>query len=61
LLQPVGLVLALVLMIIVSACAGQEFRLREALFLSVVLALLSVLVFAKGLGLPFPLWPGFVG
>jgi hypothetical protein len=61
LLQPLGLVLALVLMIIVSAWAGQEFRLREAIFLSVVLALLSVLVFAKGLGLPFPLWPGFVG
>jgi len=25
-----------------------------------VLIVLSVLVFVKGLGLPFPLWPGFL-
>ena len=61
LLQPIGLVLALVLLIVVSAFAGYEFRLREVLLLCVVLIILSVLVFAKGLGLPFPLWPKFLG
>ncbi len=61
LLQPIGLVLALALLIVLSAWAGHEFRLREVLLLSVVLILLSVLVFAKGLGLPFPLWPKFPG
>lgn len=61
LLKPIGLVLALALLVFVSAFAGHEFRLREALLLSVVLILLCVLVFVKGLGQPFPLWPEFVG
>jgi len=61
LLQPIGLVLALALLIVLSAWAGHEFRLREVLLLSVVLIILSVGVFAKGLGLPFPLWPKFPG
>jgi hypothetical protein len=61
LLKPIGLVLALAILIVVSAFAGHEFRLREVLLLSVVLIILSVLVFAKGLGLPFPLWPEFLG
>ena len=61
LLQPIGLVLALTLLIVLSAWAGHEFRLREVLLLSVVLIILSVGVFAKGLGLPFPLWPKFPG
>ena len=61
LLQPIGLVLALAFLIVFSAWAGHEFRLREVLLLSVVLIILSVVVFAKGLGLPFPLWPKFPG
>jgi putative tricarboxylic transport membrane protein len=61
LLQPIGLVLALAVLIVLSAWAGHEFRLREVLLLSVVLIILSVGVFAKGLGLPFPLWPKFPG
>ena len=61
LLKPIGLVLALALLVVVSAFAGHEFKLREVLLLSVVLIILSVLVFVKGLGLPFPLWPKFLG
>jgi len=61
LLQPIGLVLALVVLIVLSAWAGHEFRLREVLLLSCVLVVLSVAVFAKGLRLPFPLWPKFPG
>ena len=61
LLEPLGLALALTLLIVISAFAGHEFRLREVLVLSVVLIILSVVVFAKGLGLPFPLWPKFLG
>ena len=57
LLKPIGLVLALVLLVGVSAFAGHEFKIVEVLMLSVVLIILSVLVFVKGLGLPFPLWP----
>ena len=61
LLKPIGLVLALALLIVVSAFAGHEFKLKEVLLLSAVLIVFSVLVFVKGLGLPFPLWPKFLG
>jgi hypothetical protein len=60
LLKPLGLVLALALLIVVSAFAGHEFKLKEVLLLSAALVVLSVLVFIKGLGLPFPLWPKFL-
>ena len=61
LLKPIGLVIALALLVVVSAFAGHEFKLKEGLILSAALILFSVLVFVKGLGLPFPLWPGFLG
>jgi hypothetical protein len=60
LLKPLGFVLALVLLVVISAYAGHEFKLKEVLILSAVLIILSVLVFVKGLGLPFPLWPKFL-
>jgi hypothetical protein len=60
LLKPIGLVLALLCLVLISAFAGHEFRLKEALLLTFVLVVLSVLVFVKGLGLPFPLWPKFL-
>ncbi|MHB8771575.1 MAG: tripartite tricarboxylate transporter TctB family protein [Syntrophales bacterium] len=59
LLKPLGLVAALTLLVVVSAFAGHEFKLREALVLAFALIVLSVLVFVKGLGQPFPLWPSF--
>jgi hypothetical protein len=53
-------VLALVLLVVISGYAGHEFKLKEMLILSAVLIVLSVLVFVKGLSLPFPLWPQFL-
>ena len=61
LLKPIGLVLALGFLLGVSAFAGHESRLKEVLILSIALILFSVLVFVKGLRLPFPLWPKFPG
>jgi hypothetical protein len=61
LLKLTGMVFSIALLVVVSALAGYEFKLKEVFILSVVLALLSALVFVKGLGLPFPLWPGFLG
>ncbi len=43
LLKPIGLVLALVLLVGISAFAGHEFKLPEVLILCVVLTLLSIL------------------
>lgn len=60
LLKPIGFVLALVVMIFVSAFGGHEFRVKEVAILTVVLIIFSVLVFVKGLTLPFPLWPAFM-
>jgi hypothetical protein len=61
LLQPIGMALALALLVFLSAFAGHEFQWKEVLILSVVAILFSVLVFVKVLGLPYPLWPKFLG
>lgn len=60
LLEPIGLALALVLLVVTSAFAGHEFKIKEVVILSVGMMILSVLVFVKGLGLPFPIWPMFL-
>jgi hypothetical protein len=57
-LKPLGLVLAIVLLIVLSALGGHDFRKIEVIILTIGLALFGVLVFVKGLGLPFNLWPG---
>ena len=57
-LKPLGLVLATVLLIVISAAGGHDFRKKEIVILTVVLVLFGVLIFVKGLGLPFNLWPG---
>jgi hypothetical protein len=58
LLKPLGLVLASAVLIAVGAFGGVDFRWKEVVILCVVLAIFSVLVFVKGLGLPIPVWPG---
>jgi putative solute:sodium symporter small subunit len=57
-LKPLGLVLAVVLLTVLSAAGGHDFRKKEIVILTIVLVLFSVYVFVKGLGLPFNLWPG---
>lgn len=57
-LKPLGLVLATVLLIVLSALGGHDFRNKEIVILTIVLVIFGVLVFVKGLGLPFNLWPG---
>jgi putative tricarboxylic transport membrane protein len=59
LLKLTGVVMALAILVVLSSYAGHQFRLREVLVLAGVLILLSVGVFVKGLGQPFPLWPKF--
>ena len=57
-LKPLGLVLSTVILILVSAVGGHDFRKKEIVILTVVLVIFGVFVFVKGLGLPFNLWPG---
>ena len=61
LLKPLGLVLASIALVFISAYGGHEFKWKEVTILYVILIVFSVLVFVKGLTLPFPLWPAFLG
>ena len=60
LLKPLGLVLAAVALVFISAYGGHEFKWKEVAILSVVLVIFSVLVFVKALVLPFPICPDFI-
>jgi hypothetical protein len=60
LLQPLGLVLAAAVVVMLASWAGHEFRLLEALLNAAVLALASYLLFIKGLGQTMPVWPWFL-
>ena len=57
LIEPLGLVVALAVSTVLSAWAGPQFRLTEAVALTAALILFSVAVFVYGLGLPFDIWP----
>ena len=59
-LKPAGLIGATALLVFISALGGHEFKFREVAILYVVLMIFSVLVFVKGLTLPFPIWPAFM-
>jgi Tripartite tricarboxylate transporter TctB family len=60
LLKPLGLPLASIALIFICAYGGHEFRWKEVAIMSVVLVIFSVLVFVKGLALPFPICPDFI-
>lgn len=57
LLKPLGLVVATVILVFVSAWGGHEFKLREVTSIAIVLAIFAVGVFIYGLGLPMNIWP----
>ena len=61
LLQPLGLVVALFALIMISAYASHEFNLRGALINAAVLISMCLAVFVYGLKLQFPLYPAFLG
>ena len=60
LLKPLGLVLATIILVFVSAFGGHEFKFKEVAILAVVLVVFSVAVFVKGLTLPFPICPAII-
>ena len=47
-------------LVFVSAFGGHEFKWKEVTILFVVLVIFSILVFVKGLTLPFPVCPDFI-
>lgn len=60
LLQPLGVVLCSVLLVVLSRFAAPDFRLREAMVSALVLTVFTTMVFVWGLKMPVPLWPAFV-
>lgn len=55
-----GLALSLIVLVLISAFGGHEFKLKEVLLAGVVLSAFSIAVFVYGLKLPFPVWPSFL-
>jgi hypothetical protein len=56
-MKPLGLVVATAALVFISAYGGHEFKWKEVIILYIILIVFSILVFVKGLTLPFPLWP----
>lgn len=59
-LPHMGMVVALPILIIVAALAGDEFRWKEALINAIVLTVGCWVIFIYGLKLTIPLWPAFL-
>lgn len=60
LLQPLGLVLSLLVLVLVASRASHEFSWKGALVSAAVLAAFSVGVFIEGISLQLALWPAFL-
>jgi hypothetical protein len=60
LMKPLGLIVATAALVFISAFGGHEFKWKEVAILFVVLIVFSILVFVKGLTLPFPVCPAFM-
>jgi putative tricarboxylic transport membrane protein len=58
LMEKAGFIPALIVLIIIAASAGSEFKLVEVLLSAVIITIASVGVFIYGLGLPYPLFSG---
>jgi len=58
LIERAGLVVSTLALVCIAASAGSDRRWKEIAIVAIVLATGSVLMFAKGLGLPLKIWPG---
>jgi putative tricarboxylic transport membrane protein len=56
-LAPLGVIVAIALLVGVGALAGRETRPLEAAGVAVVLVVLTIAVFVWGIGLTIPVWP----
>lgn len=61
LVRRTGLILALPLLVLISAYASNEFKWGPAILMAVGLAVFCILVFLKGLGIPMPVIGPWLG
>ncbi len=57
LIEPLGLIISLVVLTLMSASVGAQFRLAETVALTAALVFFCVAVFVYALGLPLNVWP----
>ncbi len=55
-----GLIAAIIALTFIAALAGEEFKFKEVLVLSLILAASCYLTFITALKLQFPAWPAFI-
>lgn len=60
LLKPLGLVLSLFLLVVISSYASHEFALKPTLINALALIFICLVVFVWILNLRLPLWPEFI-
>lgn len=60
LLRPLGLVVALTVMIALGSVGGPDFKAKEVVVIAAALVLLVLGVFIWGLKLTIPVWPAFI-
>jgi len=60
LLKPLGMVLSVFVLVLVSSMASHEFSWKGAILNGVVLVLISMGAFVYGINLQMPVWPAFL-
>ena len=60
LLASCGLMIAIAAMVMISALADKNFRLKETLIVIVVLDVIAWVIFVYGVGMLIPVWPAFL-
>ena len=55
-----GVLVSMFALIVISSFASHEFRWKEAIFVSIVMAVITYVVFVMGLKLTIPVLPAFL-
>jgi hypothetical protein len=61
LLNPLGMVLSVIVLVLVSSKASHEFSWAGTVLNAAVLIAISLAAFVYGLNIQFPVWPSFIG
>ncbi|ODV40932.1 hypothetical protein AWV79_03465 [Cupriavidus sp. UYMMa02A] len=59
-LKPLGMVLSVLALVLVSSMASHEFSWKGAILNSIILVLISMGAFVYGINLQMPVWPAFL-
>ncbi|MGH8784645.1 MAG: tripartite tricarboxylate transporter TctB family protein [Cupriavidus necator] len=59
-LKPLGMVLSVLVLVLVSSMASHEFSWKGAILNAIILVLISLGAFVYGINLQMPVWPAFL-